>query len=63
MSIKKCDLKKFSFARKITRDIHEHEVLVSFESDFEAQLFREWIEDRGTKQFIEYVDDIYGLEN
>lgn len=35
----------------VRRDIHDHEVLLSFNADEHAELFREWWKETGWKQF------------
>lgn len=35
----------------VRRDIHDHEVLLSFNADEHAELFREWWNETGWKQF------------
>jgi len=59
MSIK---LNVYELEDKITLDVPEAKVLISFKTVVEGQIFKEWLEDRGTKQFETYVEEVYGLK-
>lgn len=41
---------------EITRRIYEHEIMLSFNEDREAEMFYEWWEHGGFKSYEEYVD-------
>lgn len=45
-----------SFEREITRSIHEHEVFLSFNSDWMSEAFYDWWHEIGEKSFIEFAN-------
>jgi len=44
------------FKEEITRDIYEHEVLISFQDDEGACAFNEWWYDGGYKAFFKWAE-------
>ena len=40
---------------EVTRDVKEHEVFFSFNSDHHAEAFEDWWYSEGQSQFVEYV--------
>ena len=45
------------FPKTITRDIHDHEVLLSFNDDSQAECFLDWWRDEGLDMFKSYADN------
>jgi len=43
--------------RQVTRDIHEHEILISFNDDADAVRFDKWWGDAGFELFGEWIDE------
>ena len=46
---------RVSIKREISRDIHEHEIFLSFHDDEGAEYFSYWFESEGRKQFADYL--------
>ena len=46
----------YTFERDFHRDIHEHEVFISFNNDSGAEAFMEWWWDKGEKAFNKWCD-------
>jgi len=42
---------EYTFERQFTRDVHEHEILLSFNDDDGAVLFMDWWRQKGEKAF------------
>lgn len=53
----KADVVIHDLPRQITRDIYEHEVLLSFRNDLGAYLFDEWWNSSGKVEFERWVRD------
>jgi len=45
-----------SLPNTITRDIHDHEVLLTFNGDSQAEAFLDWWRDEGLQLFKNYTD-------
>jgi hypothetical protein len=43
--------------REFTKDVSDHECLLSFNSDWQSDAFHEWIEDEGMKLFAEWLKE------
>lgn len=43
--------------REITREIHEHEVMLCFNDDFDAERFNIWWYRAGFEAFGEWIDE------
>ena len=48
---------EFNFKREIRRNIHEHEIFMSFVDDEGAELFDMWWRKEGNKAFQEWAED------
>lgn len=42
--------------KTITRDLHDHEVLLAFNGDSQAEAFLDWWRDEGLQMFKNYTD-------
>ena len=48
--------KLLTYERFIDREIHEHEVFLSFVNDRDAELFEQWMDDFGEHLFTRYLE-------
>lgn len=46
--------------RQVYEDIPDHQVLIEFESDDEAEVFREWLRKEGDESYHSYKEEHCG---
>ena len=46
----------YTIKREITRQVREHEVFISFNSDIQAEAFQDWLVYEGAKLFGEWAE-------
>lgn len=53
---KKINENDIDFCNEVSRSIHDHEVFISFNSDWMAEAFYDWWADIGRDSFIKFAN-------